>query len=327
MKTYIIIDSKLMAYTASYQRGQPIMATLTSIEQAVKFIVDSGQVETEEYEVIMGFDFEKSRYRKELLGSYKGHRPQGKAAKSPEEAARYQEFQDDYRHVLPILTDALGLMVMGVSEVEFDDLGSIMAYFLQGPVIMVTEDHDLLQLVVAMPEKVRQFMPRSYSMVGPEEVEQIEGVTTKEEFLVKKAIKGDSGDSIRGLVQCGDKCFDDWFPHFKGLGMNIHGWKAAFLELAESKTKFGIHDEYKDLVDNFSDMFDINIALGETMTDTAKFSESENDEFLKALSEPRGYSEVNYYNAVKKHTKQALNDFGDPITPSTFPYLRGNKGG
>ncbi len=65
--TKIIVDSKILAYL-SLQRREAIIATLSYIENAVQHIVRMEDLK--EYEVIMCFDYGKSRYRAELLTSY-----------------------------------------------------------------------------------------------------------------------------------------------------------------------------------------------------------------------------------------------------------------
>ena len=318
--TSIIVDSKLMAYNASYQRHQPIIATLDSIENAIKYMVNQGFIDGS-YEVIMGFDFGKSRYRKELLTSYKGHRPEGVAKKSDAEQLEYNTFQSDYRNKLPELTLALGVRMIGVEGVEFDDLGSIVANKLPNDVILLTEDHDFFQILLAFPCRVRQFMPKSYRMLSASDITQLEAVTDKEEFLVAKAVKGDSGDSIKGIVQCGPACFDKWFTPLKGQSKSREEWKDLFIELCESNAKYKIHKDYD--IDTYDQLFDLNIALGETMVGYEHFSKEEQDEFQRCMRHPLEFNEQLFYKTYNTNCEPLFNDFGDEVKPSNYPFLRG----
>ena len=311
-----------MAYTASYQRREPILATLISIEQAIKFMVDSGAVQGE-YFVVMGFDFGKSRYRKELLGSYKGHRTEGTKEKTAEEQKRYDTFQHQYRHLLPELTKALGVRMLGVEGVEFDDLGSIIANKFVGRVIMLSEDHDMLQVTLDKP-LVKQFMPKSYRILDTAEAVVEEGVTNKLEFLVAKAIKGDSGDSIRGIKQCGKDCFNKWFEPLRGCGFTLAQWKDAFVTLAESNKKYKIHGEYRPLgVTSFAEVFDLNIALGETMVDHSHLNTKEQKEFNDCITAVRTYDLTKFRTLLTTKSEVKINEFGDEVIAPTFQYLRG----
>ena len=288
MRTCIIVDSKLMAYTASFQRKEPILATLVSIEQAIKHMVDVGEV-TGEYFVVMGYDFGKSRYRENLIDSYKGHRTEGVARKSDAEQLEYDYFQHQYRYVLPKMTEALGVRTLGVQGVEFDDLGSIIANKFVGKVVILSEDHDMLQITLDKP-LVRQFMPRTYRMLDTEGAIAEEGVTSKLEFLVAKAVKGDYGDAIKGLKQCGDLCFDEWFEQFRGKYLSKSKWKEKFLALANSKKKYVVHQDYIRLgITTFEEVFELNLKLGETMVDHSLLNDVEQHEFNECISKDRNY--------------------------------------
>lgn len=323
MKTYIIVDSKLMAYTASFQRQKPILATLDHIETAVKFMVDN--YINDDYQVVMGFDFGKSRHRKELLTSYKGHRPEGVAKKSIQEQEAYDKFQDDYRQILPELTTALGIKMIGVEGVEFDDLGSILANTTKHNVILLTEDHDFFQVPLEYPDRVRQFMPKSFKLLTASDITDLELVEDKEEFLVAKAIKGDSGDSIKGLTQCGPVCFEKWLKPLQGATRTRGEWKTLFCALARSSETFSIHSDYD--VDTFEALFDLNISLGETMVDTRFFNEQELIDYNACLSAPLDFNQELFFDLYTIKCDKEYSDFGDVILPSTYPYLRGVRYG
>jgi len=324
MKTLIIVDSKLMAYTASYQRRAPLVETLNFIETTIKFMVDTFIIQGN-YEVIMGFDFGKSRYRKELLGSYKGHRTEGLKDKPLAEQEAYNTFQDEYRYLLPKMVDALGIRVLGVQGVEFDDLGSIAAHRFHKnyKVILLTEDRDFLQLPLELSNVV-QFMPKSYTLVDYNKAVEIEGATNRLEFLVKKAILGDSGDSIRGIHQCGKKCFTEWFENHKGNDYPIEVWKELFIELASSNKKFKIHSNYSDAdLDDFGTIFDLNISLGQTMQDLTLLNSEEKEQFLECFTKSLVYDRENLIKICSNLERPLLNDFGDILAIPTYPYIRG----
>jgi 5'-3' exonuclease len=321
--TYIIVDSKLMAYTASLHRNKEITQTLVLIDSAVKRMVDTGEV-VGDYQVILGFDFGKSRYRTELLPTYKGHRVVGVADKEGEVLATYQKFQRNYRELLPALTEALGIMVVGVPNVEFDDLGSILTNFLTGNVVILSEDHDMLQLTLDYP-KVRQFMPKSFTMVDYEKAVEITGTTSRAEFLVKKAITGDAGDSIRGLVQCGDVCFSQWLADRVGRHMSLQEWLVDFVALAESKPKYKIHREYISAgVSTFEELFRLNLKLGETMNNLAYLNEEEQRVFTECLGKPLVYDPQRFSELWFSCEGAGLNVFGDEEEAPSLNYLRGD---
>jgi len=323
-KTLIVVDTKLMAYTYSYQRRQGIVATLDSIESAVRYLVESMIVEGE-YEVILGFDFGKSRYRKELLASYKGHRTEGLKVKPKAEQEAYDAFQKEYRVELPHLSNLLGLRVVGVEGVEFDDLGSIIAHKFHKDynIILLTEDHDFFQLPLALPN-VYQFLPKSYSLLAYSDIVRVEKVTSRAEFLLKKAVLGDSGDSIQGIKMCGKQCFEEWFSALRGKNLQIEDFKPLFIEQANSQKRFKIHQDYSALgVTSFEEVFDLNIKLGMTMKDLSLLNVEEELAFKECFSvKPKFREEL-----FKEFFPPQLTDFGDPKAVSSFSFLRGEGRG
>jgi len=318
--TKILIDSKLIAYNSCLHRNNPIVEALTAMENIVHFLQSSLKLTS--YEVVLGFDFGKSRFRAELLESYKGHRVHMVTEKSKEQQEAYNKFQTDYREVLPQLAANLGIRVVGVEGVECDDLISILANTTKHDVIMVTEDRDYLQVQLAHPTRVRQFLPKSFSLLSYEDVVAMEkGVIDKESFLLKKAILGDSADGILGLVQCGSSCFSTWFTPLKGTTRTRAEWKTLFVRLANSKDKFKIHKDYT--INSFEALYDLNVALGETMVNTSRLNEQELKDYRKCIHTVPVYNESAFMEMYLKNFSTSKNDFGDFTLPSTYPALRG----
>lgn len=325
--TVILVDSKLMAYNASFQRKESIIETLNAIEDAVKYMVDS-RIVPKDYEVIMGFDFGKSRFRKELHPYYKGHRTEGHKDKTEEEMKEYNDFQDHYRNHLPLMVSALGVQVLGVEGVEYDDLASIVAYskaYSGRKIIILSEDHDLLQLTLGLPN-VSQFMPKTFKYLDTDDVIKLEKVTNKLEFLVAKTIKGDSGDSIMGLMQCGKVCFEKWFAPRRGSNLDYEGWKKDFTKLAESSKVFYIHKLYTSIgINSFGKLFDFNMALGETMVDQKLLNAEEKKELCNCMTKPLVYNRVAFEAQVRPFIRVLKTDFGDDASIPYYTNLRGGR--
>lgn len=316
-KTLLLVDTKIFAYRSSYQRHKPIEATLEDINTAVDYLTSNGMIDN--YEVVMCFDYTKSRYRQDLLTSYKGHRPEGVAKKSEEEQAEYAKFQNDYRYVLPQLCRGLGLPVVGINGVEADDILSIIAYQFDNPMVLLTEDHDLMQIPLDL-DRVTQFLPKSFRHLSKKDIQEMEGVIDKEEFLVAKAIKGDSGDSIKGIVQCGGACFNKWFAPLTGKGYSRSEWRELFIDLCNSKEKFKIHKDYD--ISTYEELWELNIALGETMVDLRHLNKAEQEEYYNSVAFKGTYKEDSWIELYTELCEPQVNDFGDLVTPSTFKALR-----
>lgn len=329
LPTKVLIDSKLVAYTASLQRKVPLTATLDSVEAMLRYMLDEDLIQAGNYEVIFGFDYGKSRYRGELLGSYKAHRTVGIKEKSLSEQQEYDTFQIEYRHILPKMVSALGVRKVGVNNVEYDDLGSILthAFCRTHNVIQVTNDADFRQLPLELPNTFI-FQPMNYHLIGYEKAKELEGATNRLEFLVKKAILGDVGDGILGIAQCGKVCFQTWFEYRKGLGYTREQWETQFIVLGESKEKYKIHDKYlAQGLTSFKEVFDLNLKLGKTMEDTSLFNKVELEEFLVCAKATSMYDQKKLEKVCATLTVFPTNDFGDAVSLPSYPLIRGATDG
>lgn len=99
---------------------------------------------------------------------------------------------------------SLGIMPLACDEFEADDCIASVCELYDGPVVIVSSDKDMMQLV---SERVKQYDPRPNRegkniLYGPEEVEKKLGVPP---FRVSEllAIMGDSADSIPGITGWG----------------------------------------------------------------------------------------------------------------------------
>lgn len=321
--TTVIVDSKLIAYRSVLQRFKDgIYHTLIDLNDMLKYLVKSDILKGE-YEVVIGFDFGKSRYRKELLSTYKGHRTEGLAEKPEAEQIRFDKFQNDYRHELPKFCDAMGLRYLGVEGVEFDDLGSILAHKVNSKVLIVSDDHDLQQIVLAMPKKVRQFFTRDYKLIAPLDITEIErGVKNKGAFLMKKCLLGDSGDGIKKLIQFGKVAYDEWFEEFKDSDYTKDEWRGIFIEVAQSKPKYKLPSDYP--VVSFAQLFDLNWALGETMTGFQHLNKDEIVAYQLCMTKDLHKDIDEYRRLMKAHGYTAKSEFGDLQDPPDLEYLYGN---
>jgi len=317
-KTYILVDTKILAYLA-YQRKQRVHMTLENIEDSLRALMFKEPLSN--YEVILAYDYGKSRYRQELHPAYKGHRSKAVDKHSEEELERYQQFQHEYRHVLPRLSAALGVRTIGVQGVEADDIISILANTTSSQVIIMSNDHDLFQIVLHHPTRCRQFMPKCHSLVTAEDIKELQGAHDREEFLVAKAIKGDIGDNIKGLMKCGEVCFEEWIAPHRGKRYSREQWKEAFMTLANSHVKYKAHSLYGDITNE--QLFDLNMSLGETMVDYSKLNEEESNALREALRAPKVPNKALYLSIFEEAFGCLQTPFGDTIEPPSYPTLRG----
>lgn len=124
--------------------------------------------------------------RKELLEEYKAHRPDQKDI--------YADFPK-----LKEITEYLGIKHIFPKNLEADDI----LYYLAtqkypGECIVITRDTDLFQLVESK-YNVEVYEPNKKVMVDAHYLLNKFEVLTGNEFIIRKALKGDSADNIKGI--------------------------------------------------------------------------------------------------------------------------------
>ena len=156
-------------------------------------------------------------WRVELIGSYKAHRVAAEVDELGEDPdADVEEVPDDLSPqvdmILEVL-DAYGISTAGAPGYEADDvLGTLAATERRDPVVVVSGDRDLLQLVADKPVPVRvlyigQGLAKA-TMFGPAEVAERYGVPVKRAgaaYAELALLRGDPSDGLPGVPGVGEK--------------------------------------------------------------------------------------------------------------------------
>ncbi|MEI7914663.1 MAG: 5'-3' exonuclease [Mycobacteriaceae bacterium] len=159
----------------------------------------------------------RPQWRVDLIPSYKAHRvdsPDGGAEVDAEVDA--EEMPDDLSPQVDMIMeilDAYGIATAGAEGFEADDvLGTLAAAERRDPVVVVSGDRDLLQLVADEPVVVRVlYLGRGLSnatMFGPAEVAQRYGVPhdrAGEAYAELALLRGDPSDGLPGVPGVGEK--------------------------------------------------------------------------------------------------------------------------
>ena len=317
----VIVDSKILAYTEALQHGDNILHVFTKLDHLLVNLEYAGLI-GKQFDLTLAFYFGKSHYRERLYPPYKKHRTAGHKDKTPEELADYHRFQREYREILPELAKRMGVRVLGVDGVEADDLISIVALeAAEGEkVLVISEDHDLYQLALANGN-IAIYLPSAMRLMTRREIITSEGVFTKGAFLIKKAILGDNGDGIKGVVRCGEVCFRQWLPEPTSYGpWQKDMWGKQFVRLCESSPKFTIHDLYvAQGITTFEQLFELNWSLGETMTDFRHFSDHQLNLFRECFKGPYQRDSRTALTAFLRETwPDAVDDFGKPLSMPVY---------
>jgi len=155
-------------------------------------------------------------WRVDLIPSYKAHRVAAAVDELDSTAADLEEVPDDLspqvEMILEIL-DAYGIATAGAPGYEADDvLAALAAAERRDPVVVVSGDRDLLQLVADDPISVRVlYLGRGLAnatMFGPAEVAERYGVPADragEAYAELALLRGDPSDGLPGVPGVGEK--------------------------------------------------------------------------------------------------------------------------
>ncbi|MGA7053594.1 MAG: 5'-3' exonuclease [Mycobacterium sp.] len=155
----------------------------------------------------------RPQFRVDLIPSYKAHR-----VAEPEPAGRpdIEEVPDDLSPQVDMimeLLDAFGIATAGAPGFEADDvLGTLAAQEKNNPVVVVSGDRDLLQVVTDDPVQVRVlYLGRGLAkatLFGPAEVAEHYGVPADRAgaaYAELALLRGDPSDGLPGVPGVGEK--------------------------------------------------------------------------------------------------------------------------
>lgn len=155
----------------------------------------------------------RPQFRVDAIPSYKAHRV---AEESPSEEPDVEEVPDELTPQVDMimeLLDAFGITTAGAAGFEADDvLGTLATAERRDPVVVVSGDRDLLQLVADDPVAVRVlYLGRGLSNAvtfGPTEVAEKYGVPAHRAgpaYAELALLRGDPSDGLPGVPGVGEK--------------------------------------------------------------------------------------------------------------------------
>lgn len=155
----------------------------------------------------------RPQWRVDLIPSYKAHRV---VEENPGDEPDVEEVPDDLTPQVDMIMeilDAFGIATAGAPECEADDiLGALTIHERRDPVVVVSGDRDLLQLVRDEPVPVRVlYLGRGLAKAtkwGPDEVADTYGVPVHRAgaaYAELALLRGDPSDGLPGVPGVGDK--------------------------------------------------------------------------------------------------------------------------
>jgi len=157
----------------------------------------------------------RPQWRVELVPSYKAHRVAQEGSAGPDDGA-IEEVPDELSpqvDMIAELLDAFGIATAGAPDYEADDvLGTLAAAEQRDPVIVVSGDRDLLQVVTHRPVPVSvlylgQGLAKA-TLLGPDEVADrynLPAGRAGAAYAEMALLRGDPSDGLPGVPGIGEK--------------------------------------------------------------------------------------------------------------------------
>ncbi|CAM2915660.1 flap endonuclease [Mycobacterium intermedium] len=189
--------------------GRPVNAVRGFIDAMATVI---SQQKPSRLAVCLDLDW-RPQFRVDLIPSYKAHRV---AEEEPKGQPDIEEVPDDLTPQVDMimeLLDAFGIPTAGAEGFEADDvLGTLVAQERNDPVVVVSGDRDLLQVVADEPVPVRVLYLGSglskATLWGPQHVTEKYGVPVDRAgpaYAELALLRGDPSDGLPGVPGVGEK--------------------------------------------------------------------------------------------------------------------------
>lgn len=213
----VLLDGASMWFRSYFGVPSSITAPDGRPVNAVRGFIDSmavviGQQRPSRLAVCLDLDW-RPQFRVDLVPSYKAHRV---AEAEPQGEPDVEEVPDDLTPQIDMITDlldAFGIPTAGAAGFEADDvLGTLAARERRNPVVVVSGDRDLLQVVSDDPVPVRVlYLGRGLAkatLFGPAEVAEHYGVPQEragQAYAELALLRGDPSDGLPGVPGIGEK--------------------------------------------------------------------------------------------------------------------------
>ncbi len=206
----LLLDSAMLYYRAYYSLPDTMTAPNGSPHNAIRGFFGTVNRLVEKYEpsgLAACWDVSwRPQWRVDLLPSYKTHRLAADEAGQISGAAEIPDTLSPQITAIAELLDALGVARPGAKDHEADDVIASLATSAAAPVIVVSGDRDLVQLV---DENVRLLMTVNggmelWPLLTPAAVEERFGVHPTQ-YVDFATLRGDPSDGLPGVPGIGAK--------------------------------------------------------------------------------------------------------------------------
>lgn len=231
MEKILLIDGSNLLYRAYYATENKQMLSPTGVDvNAIHTVISLLKKYIDMFEpkyIFVALDEGKETFRHNQYGQYKGHRPE-----TP------QRLKNQFG-LIRELYKKMGIFACGHPEYEADDLIATVAKIAKNndlAVQIISSDKDLLQTI---DENVSMFVPKSNKFgkdinYTPAIFEEKYGVKV-DEWILYKALVGDSSDNIIGVKKIGDKTAVSLINQYHDAHSIINAARDGELKPAQNK--------------------------------------------------------------------------------------------
>ncbi|OBJ75218.1 5'-3' exonuclease [Mycobacterium gordonae] len=252
----LLLDGASMWFRSYFGVPSSIKAPDGRPVNAIRGFIDSMAVVITQHKpsrlaVCLDLDW-RPQFRVDLIPSYKAHRvAEIEPAGEPDVEEVPDELTPQVDMIMELL-DAFGIPTAGAPGFEADDvLGTLAAQERKDPVVVVSGDRDLLQVVADEPVPVRVlYLGRGLSkatLFGPEQVAEQYGVPVERAgpaYAELALLRGDPSDGLPGVPGVGEKTAATLLAQHGSLEQIV-----AAAEDPKSKMAKGIRTKLKSATD------------------------------------------------------------------------------
>ena len=317
-KIHYIIDTKLISYTLFQTRRD-----ITGFFDEVYNILSK---QPTPHHVYFVSDIGKSEYRLNISSYYKGKRSEervARALKNPQQKVIDDKFAEDYLKLVALLSDLPTKLFTNivVDNVEADDTASILCNTLSqdtnNRISLVTRDQDWLHSVIdttnvkilspyhSEDDKYAEFAKLSYN------------VRNRNEFTLRKALFGDTGDSILGVKFVGDKAANTiWSNVQVEAGENpitldmVYENMMLWINSQKNPARYIVHPKYIEHnvvpAGEYKQLLETNYALGRIIIELDELSTEQQEQYNDSISRTVPSKDLDMFNI-------GIEVFGRPI--------------
>lgn len=196
--TALVVDSLNLAFRWKHKGA---LFFLEEYVRTVESLAKSYKADT----VIILSDWGSSSYRKEVYPEYKQNRKDKQAEQTPEEAAYFEKFFEEYLKIIEHFKADQKYVTLRFKNVEADDIAAHLVNnkntYGFNKIWLISSDRDWDLLV---QENVSRFSYVTRKEITAENWnEHYEG--SREDYISAKCLMGDPGDNVPGVFKIGPK--------------------------------------------------------------------------------------------------------------------------